>query len=141
VASLRVCGWTDAAVAHAIDAGAGAVGAGVVEVWGGEGFWGFAAVDAGQEKGGSALENWERGSVEEVGEADMDGFFAAADGQGEAAVGVELYAEAGWAAVAIEAGEHALEEGGAARDALGEFWHSFSWVVYDVGRGGAKFAA
>jgi hypothetical protein len=102
------------------------MGAGVLEVRGGEAFWGFAAVDAGEEEGGCAFKNCERGAVEEIGEADVDCFFAAADGEGEAAVGVELYAETGWAAVAIEAGEHALEEGGAAWDDVREFWHSFS---------------
>ena len=54
--------------------------------------------------------------MEEIGKADVDRFFAAADGEREAAVGIELDAETGWAAVAIEAGVHALEERVAAGD-------------------------
>jgi len=80
MAALRVCGWTNAVVAHAVDASARAMGAGIVEVRGGEGLWSFAAVDAGEEQGGGAFEDCERGAVEEVGKTDLDGFLAAADG-------------------------------------------------------------
>lgn len=125
MASLGVCGRPDTAVTHTVDAGARAMRAGIVEIRRGEGFWRFAAVHAGEEEGGGTFQHGERGAMEEIGEADVNGFFAAADGEREAAVRIELDAEAGWAAVAIEAGVHALEKRLAAGDDGRESWHSF----------------
>ena len=116
MASLRVRGRPDTTVAHAVDAGARAMGPGVVEIRRGEGPGGLAAVDAREEEGGGGLQHRERGAVEEIGKADVDRFFTATDGEREAAVGIELDAETRWAAVAIEARVHALEERVAAGD-------------------------
>ena len=94
-------GWTYAAVAHAIDAGARTVRAGVIQVRRCQTFRGFAAIDTGEQEGCGALEDVQRGAVEKIREAHVNGFLATADGQSEAAVGVELDAKAGWAAVAV----------------------------------------
>jgi len=45
----------------------------------------------------------------EIGEADEDGFFAAADGEDEIGVGIEFHVESRRAAFAAEAREHSLE--------------------------------
>jgi hypothetical protein len=57
----------------------------------------------------------------------VDCFFATADGQRKAAVRVKLDPEAGRAAVAVQACEHALEEGAAAWDDVRNLGHPISW--------------
>jgi hypothetical protein len=63
----------------------------------------------------------------------VDGFFAAADGQGETAVGVELDTETRRPAIAVEAREHTLEERRATGDDVRRSWHSVAEIVYGVG--------
>ena len=116
MAALRLRCGADACAAHAIDAGARFVGAGVVEIGGGEFARGTAAIDASEKQSGGGFEYGERGALEEIGEADEDGFFAAADGEGQRRVRIEIDVKARWAAFTVEASVDALEEGGAAGD-------------------------
>ena len=121
--ALRLRRGTDACPSHAIDAGACFVGAGVVEIGGGEFARGFAAIDASEEQGGGGFENGKRSTLKEVGKADEDGFFAAANGEGERLIRIEIDVKARWAAFAVETRVDPLKESGAAWDGGGEFGH------------------
>src|SRR4051812_18106161 len=103
----------DASTTHMINAAAGAMGAGVLEVGSGQGGRGFASINAGEEQGGGTFQHGARRAAEKVGETHVDGFLAAANGQNQAAVGIEFDAKTGRAAFASDACEDALEEGGA----------------------------
>jgi hypothetical protein len=100
--------------------------ASVVEVRRDESAGRFAAVDAREKKSGSGFEHGEWGSLQKVGKTDKKKVFAAADGENEAGVGVEVYAEARRAALAAKTREDALEESGAAGDGFGGCWHVWS---------------
>ena len=130
MAALRLGRGADACAAHAIDACARFVGAGVVEIGGGEFAGGFAAIDAGEEQGSGGFENGQRGALEQIGEADVDGFFAAANGKCERRVWIEVDAKAGRAAFTVETRVDALEKGGTAGDGGGEIGHRV-WIVYE----------
>jgi hypothetical protein len=133
MAALRLRCGADACAAHAIDAGARFVRAGVVEIGGGEFAGGTATIDASEEECGGGFEDGERGALEEIGEADEDGFFAAADGESQRGVRIEVDVETRWAAFTVEAGVDALEEGCAAGDSGWEFGHwlgtVYEWAV------------
>src|ERR1700686_2737636 len=91
---------TDAAAAHAVDAAAGAMRAGVFEIGGGGFRGGFAAVDAREQQSGGAFQNRERGTAKKIGKRHVDGLVATADGEYQAAVRVEPHAKTRGAAVA-----------------------------------------
>src|SRR5258707_9743723 len=103
VETLRVGdSGTNAGAAHALNALASALGAGVIEIGLDERFGGSAAVDAGEKECGGAFEYGQGALTHEIGEADEDGFFAAADGEDEISIRIEFYLEARWAAFAAE---------------------------------------
>src|ERR1700686_4360937 len=100
---------TDAAAAHAVDAAAGAMRAGVFEIGGGELRGGLAAIDAREQQSSGAFQNRERGAAKKIGKTYVDGLVATADGEYQAAVRVELHAKTRGTAVAAQAREDALE--------------------------------
>ena len=127
-----MCCGTDARASHAVDARACFVRAGVIEIWRGEFARSFAAIDASEEQSGGGFENRKRSALEEIGKANEDGLFAAADGESEGFVGIEIDVEAGRATFAVEAGVDALEKGCAAGDSSWEFGHWLG-IVYEWG--------
>lgn len=105
-----------AAAAHAPDAVASTIRAGVVQVGRDQQARSFSAVDAGEQEGGSAFENRKWSALQKVRKAHVDRVFAAADGEDQAGVGVKLDAEARRTAITAEARENALEKRGASGD-------------------------
>ena len=130
MASLRLCGGADACASHAIDARTRFVRARVVEIRRGEFARGSAAIDAGEEQRGGGLENRKRSALEEVGEADEDVFFAAANRESERFVGIEINMKARRASFTVETSVDALTESGAAGDGRGKLGHRLG-VVYE----------
>ncbi len=91
---------------------------------------GPAAIDTREEESGGGFENGERRALEEVGETNEDIFFAAADGEGERFVGIEVDVKARREAFAVETSVDALKKSGAAGDGSREFGHRLG-VVYE----------
>ena len=83
MAALRLRCRADAGASHAVDARAGFVRAGVVEIRRGEFARCAATIDAGEEERGCGLENGKRGALKKIGEAYEDIFFAATNGEGQ----------------------------------------------------------
>lgn len=123
MAALRLRCRADAGASHAVDARAGFVRAGVVEIRSGEFARGSTAIDASQEQCGGGLENRKGSALEKIGKADKDGLIAATDRESERLVGIEVDVKAGRAAFAIETSVDALTESGTTGDGCGEFGH------------------
>ena len=121
--ALRLRRGANACAAHAIDARAGFVRASVIEIRSGEFARGFAAIDSSKEQRCGRFENRKRRALEQIGEADEDGFVAAANGESQRFVGIEVDVEARRAAFTVEAGVDALKESCAARDGARKFGH------------------
>ena len=130
MAALRLRRRADAGASHAVDARAGFVRAGVVEIRSGEFARDSAAIDTREEQRGGGLENGKRGALKKIRKTDEDVFFAAANGEGERFIRIEIDVKAGRAAFAIETSVDALTESGTAGDGCGEFGHRLG-VVYE----------
>ena len=108
--TLRIGGGgPDACTAHTLNALAGALGAGVVEIGLDKRFGGATTIDAGEKQCGGTFQDGQTALAHQVGEAHIDGLFAAADGKDEIGVGIKFDVEARRAAFAAETREHALE--------------------------------
>lgn len=103
-----------AMAAHALDAAAGTMGTGVVEVGLHQGARGAATIDAGEKQRGGAFQDLQRSALQQIGKTDVGDFLAPANGEGKAAVGVKLDLELRRSALAANAREDALKEGFAA---------------------------
>jgi hypothetical protein len=124
VKALRVGGGgADARAAHTLNALAGALGAGVSEIGLDEEFWRAAAINAGEKERGGAFEHRQGALAHEIGEADEDGFFAAANGEDEIGVRIKFDVKARRAAFAAESRENSLEESGATGKEAVRFLH------------------
>jgi len=113
----------DAGASHAVDARAGFVRAGVIEIRRGKFARGSAAIDTREEQRGGGLENGKRGALKKIRKTNEDVFFAATNGESERFIRIEIDVEARRAAFAVETGVDALTESGAAWDGGGEFGH------------------
>ena len=108
------CAGPDAMAANQVDAGAGAIALRILEIGSGELAGRAAAKDTREQKRRGALDHGERSALQEIGKPDVNGIFAAADGEHETGVRIILHAKTRRAAVTVQAREHALEHGGAA---------------------------
>ena len=123
MAALRLRCRADAGASHAVDARAGFVRAGVIEIRRGKFARGSAAIDTREEQRGGGLENGKRGALKKIRKTNEDVFFAATNGESERFIRIEIDVEARRAAFAVETGVDALTESGAAWDGGGEFGH------------------
>lgn len=105
---------TDAPAAHASDTAPCAIRTRVFEIRFDECARRFATIDTREEQGGRALKHSQRRATKQVRETDVDGFFAATDGEDEACVWIKVDAKARWTAFATEASKDALKKSGAA---------------------------
>ena len=112
----RDADWSNSPAAHTMDATARAVGTRVTDVRRGEGRRYFATIDFGEKQSRGSFEHRPRRTPQEVGKAHEHGVLATANGQDQAAVGIEFDAETRRPAAASQTREHALEERGASRD-------------------------
>lgn len=114
MAALRVGGcWANTRLSHALNTLARALGACVVKVGLRERSGRAASIDSGEEKRGGAFEDGKCALTHEIREADVDGLFAAANGEYEICVWIKFNVKARRATFAAEASVDALEEGGA----------------------------
>jgi len=102
-------GGTDARTAHALNALAGALGAGVIEIGLDQRFGGATTIDTGEKECGGAFEDGQSALTHEIGKTDEHGFVAAADSENEIVIRIKFDVEARRAAFAADAREHTLE--------------------------------
>ena len=102
--------------AHLADTRASAVSAGIFEIGSFQRSGDFAAIDAGKQQRSSAFENGQWRTAEQIGEAHVDDFLTAANGEREAGIWIKLNAKTWCPAIATEPSEHALKDGGASRE-------------------------
>ena len=125
VAALRAgVGKADAGMTHAMNAAAGARGASVVKIRVDQNSGSAAAINAGEEESCGAFEHSERRALEQIGEADVNGVFAAANGEDETGIRIELDTETRRAALTAETRIDTLEESGTAGDKGMDATHS-----------------
>src|SRR5260370_12849401 len=109
VPPLRTCGsGTNAPAAHVMDASARAVRAGIFEIRRGKSGGSLASIHARKEQRSGAFEHGKRRAAQEIGEAHVNAFLAAPDGQHQTAVRVELDAKAWRAAFPSPTRKHPL---------------------------------
>jgi len=124
VEALRIGGGgANARAAHALDALACALRARVIEIRLDEELRRPAAIDAREKKCGRAFEDGQGTLTHQIGEADIDGFLAAANCQDEIGVRIELDVKARRAAFAAETRKHSLKESGGAGKVVVSFFH------------------
>jgi len=108
----------DATAAHFRDSAASAVRACVDEIRLHQRTRSALAKNPRQQKCRRPFLHIERGAAQQIRETDIQGVAAAANGEGEAAVGIELHLKLGRPAFTADAGEHALHERFPAGNAL-----------------------
>lgn len=110
-ASLRTgCRGADARAAHTLNALPSALRAGVVKIWLSQGLGRAAAVNARKQQGGGAFQYGKAALPHQVRKANIDGLFAAANGENKVSVGIKLDVKARRPTLATETRINALKK-------------------------------
>lgn len=121
------CAWPHTPTPQAIDPRASAMRASVLEISGSQLRWGFTAIDTGQQERRRAFDHRPRSAAQQIRQAHQNEFFAAANGQDQAAVRIKLDAKARRPALTAEAREHPLKKSRGPGDKRSIFRRSHSF--------------